>query len=165
MSPIVINLEFYEGNYIMPGKDHVQKCGAKTATTLYLTQQWHGSGQCDIADSWLGSVESTSKLMGQGLHSIILKITANKDFLHQALGEEPLKYGEWKAYTSDKNEVKMQACRFSYFKVKECYLNFNLSFKFSLSSAMPGLPRKTKNTMVSWHNQKLLWSSSNMLQQ
>lgn len=95
-------------------------------------------------------------LWGRVCISIILKITANKDFLHQALGEEPLKYGEWKAYTSDKNEVKMQACRFSYFKVKECYLNFNLSFKFNLSSAMPGLPRKTKNTMVSWHNQKLL---------
>lgn len=40
MSQIVINLELYEGKYIMSRKDHVQVCGVTTATALHVTQQY-----------------------------------------------------------------------------------------------------------------------------
>ena len=103
MSQIVINLELYEGKNIMSGKDHVQEYGATTATTLCLTQPHHGSGRCIIADSCSGSVKSPTKLMRQGLYSIMLVKTAHKDFLCQLLGEEPLQHGGWKVY-----KVKMK---------------------------------------------------------
>ena len=90
MSQIVISLELYEDKDIMSGKDHVWEYGATTATTLRLTQPYHGSGRCIIADSWFGSDKSASELMRQGLYSIILVKTAHRDFPHQLLGEEPL---------------------------------------------------------------------------
>ena len=137
MSQIVINLELYEGKDIMSGKDHVQEYGVTTATTLHLTQSYHGSGRCIIADSWFGSVKSASELMRQGLYSIMLVKTTHKDFPHQPLGEEPLQHGEWKAYTTNKDGVKLQACRFHDPKVKD--------FISTCSSVIPGLPRKTKH--------------------
>ena len=102
MSQIVINLELYEGKDIMSGKDHVREHSATTATTMYLTQPYHGSGRCIIADSCSGSVKSASKLMRQDLYSIMLEKTA-QDFPCQLLGEEPLPRGGWKAY-----KVKMK---------------------------------------------------------
>ena len=102
MSQIVINLELYEGKDIMSGKDHVREHSATTATTMCLTQPYHGSGRCIIADSCSGSVKSASKLMRQDLYSIMLEKTA-QDFPCQLLGEEPLPHGGWKAY-----KVKMK---------------------------------------------------------
>ena len=100
-------------------KDHVREYGATTATILHLTEPYHGSGRCVIADSWFGSVKCASELMRQGLYSIMLVKTAHKDFPRQLLGEEPLQHGEWKAYTADKDGVKLQACRFCDLKVKD----------------------------------------------
>ena len=60
----------------LSGKDRVREYGATTATILCLTQPYHGSGRCIIADSWFGS---------------------HKDFPCQLLGEEPLQHDEWKA--------------------------------------------------------------------
>ena len=137
MSQIVINLELYEGKDITSGKDHVREYGATTATTLHLTEPYHGSGRCVIADSWFGSVKCASELMRRGLYSIMLVKTAHKDFPRQLLGEEPLQHGEWKGYTADKDGVKLQACRFHDLKVKD--------FISTCSSAIPGLPRKTKH--------------------
>ena len=80
MSQIVINLELYEGKDIMPGKDHVCEYGATTAMTLHLTEPYHGSGRCVIADSWFGSVKCASELLRRGLYSIMLVKTAHKYF-------------------------------------------------------------------------------------
>ena len=137
MSQIVISLELYKDKDIMSGKDHVWEYGATTATTLRLTQPYHGSGRCIIADSWFGSIKSASELMRQGLYSIMLVKTAHRDFPHQLLGEEPLQRGEWKAYITNKVGVKLQACRFCDLKVKD--------FISTCSAVLPGLPRKTKH--------------------
>ena len=75
--------------------------------------------------------------MRQGLYSTMLVKTAHKDFPSQLLGEEPLQHGEWKAYTANKDEVKLQACRFCDLKIKD--------FISTCSSVIPGLPRKTKH--------------------
>ena len=80
----------------LSGKDRVREYGATAATTLCLTQPYHGSDICIIADSWFGSVKSASKLMRWGLYSIMLVKTAHKDFPRQLLGEEPLQHDEWK---------------------------------------------------------------------
>ena len=80
MSQIVINLELYEGKVIMSGKNHVREYGTTTATTLHLTDPYHGSGRCVIADSSFGSVKCASELMRKGLYSIMLVKTAHKDF-------------------------------------------------------------------------------------
>ena len=137
MSQIVINLELYEGKDIISGKDHVREYGTTTSTTLCLTQPYHCSATCIIPDSRFGSVKSASELMRQGLYSTMLVKTAHKDFHSQLLGEEPLQHGEWKAYTTNKHEVKLQACRFCDLKIKD--------FISTCSSVIPGLPRKTKH--------------------
>ena len=137
MSKIVINLELYEGKDIMSGKNHVREYRTTTATTLHLTEPYHGSGRCVIADSSFGSMKCASELMKRGLYSIMLVKRAHKDFPCQLLGEETSQRGEWKAYTADKDGVKLQACRFRDLKVKD--------FISTCSSAIPGLPRKTKH--------------------
>ena len=48
MSQIVINLELYEGKDIISGKDHVREYDATAATTLRLTQPYHGSDRCIV---------------------------------------------------------------------------------------------------------------------
>ena len=80
MPQIVINLELYEGKYIMSRKDHVREYGVTTATTLPLTQPYHGSDKCIIAGSWFGSTMSASELMRRGLYSVMLVKTVQKDF-------------------------------------------------------------------------------------
>ena len=63
MSQIVLNLELYGGKDIMSGKDHVKEYGASTATTLCLTQPYHGTWHHVIADSWFGAVKCATELM------------------------------------------------------------------------------------------------------
>ena len=99
--------------------------------------------RCIIADSWFGSVKSAFGFMRQGLYSTMLVKTAYKDFPHQLLGEELLPRGEWKAYTTNKDGVKLQACRFRDLKVRD--------FFSICSSVIPGLPTKTK------HHGKVVW--------
>ena len=137
ISQIVINLELYEDKDIMSGKDYVREYNGATATTLHLTQPYHSCGRCIIAYSWFGSVKSASEVMRLDLYRIMLVKTAHKDFPHQLLGEEPLQHDEWKAYTANKDGVKLQACRFCYLKVKE--------FISTCGSVIPGLFRKTKH--------------------
>ena len=63
MSNIVLNLELYEGKDIMGGKDFVKQYGATTATTLWLTNPYHGTGKRVVVDSWFGFVKCATELM------------------------------------------------------------------------------------------------------
>ena len=63
--------------------------------------------------------------------------TAHKNFPHQLLGNTTLQRGEWVAYTTDEDSIKLQACRFKDLKVKD--------FVSTCSTALPGNPRKTKH--------------------
>ena len=50
-SNIVLKLQLYEGKDIMAARDYVKTFGAAIATTLRLTQPYHGTGKRVIADS------------------------------------------------------------------------------------------------------------------
>ena len=63
--------------------------------------------------------------------------TAYKNFPHQLLGNTHLQRGEWVAHTTEKDCIKLQACRFKDLKVKD--------FISTHSTALPENPRKTKH--------------------
>ena len=108
MSNIVLNLELYEGKGIISGKDFVKKYGATTATTLPLTQPYHGTGKWVVADSWFGSVKHALELTKQGQYSLLMLVkTAHKNLPRELLGETPLEQGKWVAFSTTKDEVKL----------------------------------------------------------
>ena len=57
ISKIVYHLKLYEGRDVMCDKKYVKEFGATTATTLRLTETYHGSGRRVNADSCFGSVK------------------------------------------------------------------------------------------------------------
>ena len=59
--------------------------------------------------------------------------TAHKDFPSELLGETPLELGEWVTFSTTKDDVKLQACRFKDLKTKD--------FISTCSSIVPGNPR------------------------
>ena len=63
--------------------------------------------------------------------------TAHKNFPHQLLGNTHLQRGEWVAHTTEKDGIKLQACRFKDLKVKY--------FISTCSMVLPRNPRKTKH--------------------
>ena len=79
-SQIVLNLELYKGKEPMSTKEFVKPFGATTATTIRLTQPYHGSGHRVIAGSWFGSAKCVGELMTHRLYCIMLVKTAHKDF-------------------------------------------------------------------------------------
>ena len=91
----------YEGKEVMQDKDYTKAYGAKTATTIHLTQPCHGTGRRVIADSWFVSVKYASELCKTGLYSIMLVKTAHKDYLCMLLGESDLERGQWVSYSTD----------------------------------------------------------------
>ena len=80
ISKIVLDLKLYEERDIMCDKKYVKKFGATTATTLQLTEAYHGSGRRVIADSWFGSVKCAKALIKRRFYLIMLVKTAPKDF-------------------------------------------------------------------------------------
>ena len=111
-SHIVLNLELYKGKEPMSTKEFVKPFGARTATTIRLTQAYHGSGRRVIADSWFNSVKCASKLVKRVLNCIMLVKTAHKDYPLQLLFSKNLPCGEWVAYSTERDGVKLLACRF-----------------------------------------------------
>jgi hypothetical protein len=136
-SQIVVNLELYEGKDVMVSKEFVSSYGATTATTIRLTQPYHGSGRIIIADSWFGSIKTAVEMMKRGLYSVLIVKTAHKGFPRQLLGEETLERGKWVAYTTEQDGIKLQACRFQDLKIKD--------FVSTCGTALPGNPRVTKH--------------------
>ena len=63
--------------------------------------------------------------------------TAHKDFPRELLAESRLERGEWTNLTSEKDDVKLQACRFRDLKIKD--------FISTCDTVLPGEPRKTKH--------------------
>ena len=109
----------------MKNKDHVQEYGATTATTIRLTQPYHGSGRRIVADSWFGSVKSAVELRKHVLFSIMLVKTAHKNFPQTLLGEACLQRGEWQSCTTEMIDVtNLQAVRFVDLETKD-FINSN----------------------------------------
>ena len=59
----MLNLKLYDGKDIISGKGHVKEYWASTATTLHLTQPYHGTGRSVIADGWFESVNCATELL------------------------------------------------------------------------------------------------------
>ena len=106
ISKIVLHLEFYEGRDIMCDKKFVKEFGATTATTLRLTEAYHGSGRRVIADSWFASVNCVKALMERGLYLMFVK-TTHKDFPRELLSQNNLQRGEWNAVTAEIHDVEL----------------------------------------------------------
>ena len=121
----------------MSQKEHVKSFGATTATTLRLTEPYHGTCKRIIGDSWFGSVKCATELLKRGLFSIMLMKTTHNDFPKDLLGESDLERGEWIACSTEINGAKLQACRFRDLKIKD--------FISTCSTSIPGQPRKTKH--------------------
>ena len=136
-SQIVSNLELYEGKEPMSTRELVKPFGATTANTIRLTQPYHGSGRGVIADSWFDSVKNANELMISGLYCIMLVKTTHKDFQRQLLVAKKLERGEWVAYSTERDGVKLLACRFRDLKIRY--------FISTCSNSIPGKPRSTKH--------------------
>ena len=124
----------------MTSKDFVREYGATAATTIRLTQPYHGSNRVLIADSWFGSVKTAVQLLERGLHIIMVVKTAHRGFPRQLLGEATLERGQWVAYTTTQDGehgANLQACRFQDLKLKD--------FISTCGTALPGNPRVTKH--------------------
>ncbi|XP_069354527.1 piggyBac transposable element-derived protein 3-like [Maniola hyperantus] len=74
---IMIRMEINEGKESMSAKKWQRELGAGTATTLRLTEPWHGSGRVVVGDSWFASVKTAVELSKVGLYFIGLVKTAH----------------------------------------------------------------------------------------
>ena len=92
-SCIAVKLKLYEGKETMKEKEHVSNYGAKCATTLRLTTDFHGTGRIVIADTWFDSVKMALALKQSGLYSIMIVKTAHKRFPREALDFHNLEIG------------------------------------------------------------------------
>ena len=63
-----------------------------------MTDEYHGTGQIVVADSWFGLVKSAIALMKKGLYADMLVKTAHKDFLRDQLNEKNLSSRNWVPY-------------------------------------------------------------------
>ena len=82
----------------MSKKEFVKEYGATTATVLHLTDEYYGTGQIVVADSWFGLVKSAIALMKKGLYANMFVKTAHKDFPSDQLNEKNLSSGNWVPY-------------------------------------------------------------------
>ena len=136
-SNICIHAELYEGKDFMKDKPYVKEFGATTATTLRITEHYHGTGRIVIADSWFGSVKCAVQLYNRGLYSIMLVKNNSVDFPKERLAGIDLERGEHYAFNATKDGVQLQACRFVDLQIKD--------FISTCSTVLPGNPRKTRH--------------------
>ena len=93
-SGIMVNLEINEGKEAMKEKRWQRELGAGTATTLRLSEPWHGSGRIVCGDSWFASVKTAIELRRKGLFFTGIVKTAHRMFPLKALGVHcPLERG------------------------------------------------------------------------
>lgn len=79
-SRIMIQMEINEGKEAMKDKKFQKDFGAGTATTLRLTETWHGSGRIVVGDSWFSSVKTSIELKKRGMFYIGCVKTATSKF-------------------------------------------------------------------------------------
>ena len=123
LSHIVMNLELYEDKELMAVKNDLKEYGATTATTLRLTQPYHGSGSF-----------SDQRIKWDSFFDFFVK-TAHRDFPRFLLGEPKLQCGRWVDCSTVKDEIKLQACQFKDLNLKD--------FISTCSTSAPGNPRVT----------------------
>ncbi|CAG4952550.1 unnamed protein product [Parnassius apollo] len=75
--PKGISCEVKQRVIVIQKKKWQREFGARTATTLRLTEPWRGSGRVIVGDSWFASVKTAVELFKVGLYFIGLVKTAH----------------------------------------------------------------------------------------
>ena len=131
-SKINLVLEKNQEKSVMAKMPYVDQFGATTATTLRLTEPYHGSGRVVFGDSWFGSVKTCMELKKVGIYSTVVVKTAHKNFpkeIFMTMGA--VNQGEFKSL-----ELKDQGLiAVKYMDIKE------KSLVSSFSTTIPGKPR------------------------
>ena len=109
--------------------------GATVATTIRLATLYHDTGCHMIADRWFGSVKGAVALAKNDIYIILLVKTGQKKFPCLYLGEANLIHGEWVAYSTVRDKVKLQAYHF-----------LDLKSKDSISTWLTSIPRNHRET-------------------
>lgn len=126
-------MEINEGRVAMQKKRWQQELGAGTATTLRLTETWHGSGRIVVGDSWFGSVKTAVELMNRGLFFMGMVKTAHRNYpLQESRQECPPNKGSFVSATAEINGVDLLALSWRDRKVH--------SFISTCSTTNPGNP-------------------------
>ena len=84
ISGIHLFSELNEGKKVMPGKKFCDRYPTSTATTLRLTETYHGTGRLVCGDSWFASLKTAVGCREHGLHFTGIVKTATHGF--------PMKY-------------------------------------------------------------------------
>lgn len=95
-SHIMLNMEVCEGKDIDRWKPPAPQLGVTAATTIRVTEPFHGKGCMLIADSWFGSVKTAAELLKRGVFSIMNVKVATKGFPKHKLKAYQLERGQSK---------------------------------------------------------------------
>ena len=109
-SGVMINLEINEGKEAMKETRWQRELGAGTATTLRLSEPWHGSGRIDCGDSWFASVKTAIELRRRGLFFTGIVKTAYTKFPLRVLSANcPLERGSTVTGTATEDGIDIIA--------------------------------------------------------
>lgn len=137
VSKIMIGMEINEGKDIMSGKKWQRDLGAGTATTLRLTEPWHGTGRIVVGDSWFGSVKTAVELRKRGLYFLGMVKTAHKNYpLQEAVKRCPQMKGSCVSATAKREDVPLTCIAWRDLRVH--------TFVGTCSTTMPGSPCRKK---------------------
>eukprot|EP00962_Isochrysis_galbana_P061441 scaffold37325_cov309-Isochrysis_galbana.AAC.1 len=66
----MLHIEICEGKLRHIDQKHYHEFGHTTATTLRMTEPWHGSGRVVFGDSWFAGLKTARELLERGMHFI-----------------------------------------------------------------------------------------------
>lgn len=107
---IMLQMEINEGKDSMQEKQWQRELGAGTATTLRLSQPWHGTGRVVIGDAWFGSVKTTVEMKKRGLFFMgMVKVATTNYPLKEIKTRCPAEKGGHVAATAEVGGTKLVA--------------------------------------------------------
>ncbi|XP_045778132.1 uncharacterized protein LOC123876048 [Maniola jurtina] len=134
---IMIRMEINEGKESMSAKKWQRELGAGTATTLRLTEPWHGSGRIVVGDSWFASVKTAVELSKVGLYFIGLVKTAHSFYPSSEMATRcPSHKGASVVSTAEKDSVHLIACAWRDKKIH--------TFVSTCGTTLPGQPSRKR---------------------
>ena len=101
LSGTILHVEICEGKTRHKEQTWYDEYGHTTATTLRITEPWHGSDRVVFGDSWFAGVKCAEAMMNEGLHFMGDVKTNTRRFCHDALVDATsVESGAWAVYTS-----------------------------------------------------------------
>lgn len=136
-SRIMIGMEINDGQEEMKNKKWQKDFGAGTATTLRLTEPWHGTGRIVVGDSWFGSVKTSVELHKRGLHFLGMVKTAYRNYpIKQSVLRCPIDKGNFVSAIAKSEDVDLICVAWRDRKVH--------TFVGTCGTTLPGEPCKKK---------------------